>query len=90
VRAPVRVAFVLSRDGTEVDRADAATTRTLLPGESERVEVVLDGIAGTFDGYTLRATVDPDDAGSGFGAVRECDEDDGIAEALDVACTGPD
>lgn len=89
VLPPVRVRFTLMLDGAVVATGKAATTHTLLPGESELVSTSLPLEPGKLDGYALWVEVDPDD-GSGFGEVRECVEDNNTAGPTTVSCpAGP-
>ena len=85
VLPPILVRFTLALEGSTIATVDAQTTHTLLPGESEQVSVSLPLEAGTLDGYEITATVDPD-SGSGFGTVRECDEDDNTTGPIQAAC----
>lgn len=85
VLPPVWVRFTLMLDGAMVATVEAVTTHMLLPGESELVSASLPLEPGTLDGYELWAEVDPDD-GTGFGAVRECDEDNNTAGPTTASC----
>jgi hypothetical protein len=89
VLPPVWVRFTLMPDGAMVATVEAVTTLAFLAGESELVSALLPLEPGTLDGYELWAEVDPDD-GTGFGAVRECDEDNNtVGPTMSSCLPGP-
>ncbi|HJK97835.1 MAG TPA: VCBS repeat-containing protein [Polyangiaceae bacterium LLY-WYZ-14_1] len=76
----ISLSFFQSTDGeAEVEVADAATTRPLLPGGSERVTVTIDDLPAGVD-LLFRVAVDGGDGASPEdSAVPECIEDDNEA-----------
>jgi len=85
VLPPLRVRFELHRAGALVGTEETATIDALLPGESEQVTVTFALESTEAATYEVTAQVDPDE-GSGFGEVRECDEDDNGAGPVDAPC----
>ncbi len=88
VLPPVSVTFTFRPPTGAVMTAMASTTRTLLPGQGERLRVEFMIPMGPLGMYEATAEVDPD-SGSGFGRVRECNEMNNRAGPARAECAAP-